>query len=33
MIQAVAPEPPATSINIVLNWFGDLHGRVPVSKP
>ena len=32
MIQAVAPEPPANQINVVLNWFEELRQRVPTGK-
>ena len=30
MIQATAPEPPATQVNVVINWFEELAQRVPV---
>ena len=33
MVQPLEPEPPATSINIVLNWFDDLKRRVAAGKP
>jgi serine/threonine-protein kinase len=32
MVQAVEAEQPATSINVVLNWFDDLKRRVPAGK-
>jgi hypothetical protein len=30
--QAIEPEQPGTSINIVLNWFDELKRRVPARK-
>ena len=30
MIQATAPEPPATQVKIVINWFEELTQRMPV---
>ena len=32
MIQPTAPELPATQVNVVINWFGELHQRVPVGQ-
>jgi hypothetical protein len=30
--QAIEPQQPGTSINIVLNWFDELKRRVPARK-
>ncbi len=32
MVQATEPEPPATQINVVLNWFEELKQRVPTGN-
>jgi hypothetical protein len=32
MIQPVESEPPATQINVVLNWFEELKRRVPAAR-